>query len=81
MKAEQVLKTGLIHLPDHSKLMYYLSAVLVIKNNMQQALYYLEKALKIDYEEHETLSEFLPDMMGYPEIVKMILDNKPNPEF
>jgi len=72
VKAIQVLKTGLIHLPADTQLMYRLAGILILNNSMKQALYYLETALSIDYDGHIDLISLIPDLLNYPAIVELI---------
>lgn len=71
-KAIQILKTGLIHLPDHTDLMYRLVATLVLNNNLSQAVYYLENALQLNYEGHKELTDYFPGIVRYPKIIEII---------
>lgn len=71
-KAIQILKTGLIHLPENTDLMYRLVATLVLNNNFSQAIYYLENALQANYEGHTELTDYFPGIVRYSKIVEII---------
>ncbi len=59
-KASQVLKTGLIHQPYNSRILYRLAAILFRQRNEVQGQYYLETALQRDFEGHTEFLEVLP---------------------
>ncbi|PKP54250.1 MAG: hypothetical protein CVT92_00410 [Bacteroidetes bacterium HGW-Bacteroidetes-1] len=76
-KAVQVLKTGLIHQPDNTEIMYRLVATLLINNNYNQAVYYLENALELNFDGHLELFEYVPSLRHNTKLLDLILQFTP----
>lgn len=71
-KATQVLKTGLIHQPENAGIIYRLVATLLIGNNQNQAAYFLESALELNYPDHQELFDYFPGIIKYPLLIELI---------
>ncbi|MDP3444265.1 MAG: tetratricopeptide repeat protein, partial [Ignavibacteria bacterium] len=72
-KAVQILKTGLIHQPENTSIMYRLVATLLLKCNESQAIYYLETALELDFDGHLDLIEYYPSIVSNQKVMDLIL--------
>ncbi len=76
-KAIQVLKTGLIHQPENPVILYRLVAALILNEKPEQAYFYLESALEIDFEGHKELLDFMPTLKTNHKIAELILQHMP----
>jgi tetratricopeptide (TPR) repeat protein len=75
--AVDILRKGINQQPDNYLLYYRLGATLLFTNNMMDALFYLDFALKNDYEGHTDLLEYYPEIFNYPEVALLIEESRP----
>jgi Tfp pilus assembly protein PilF len=61
-KAIEVIEKALDKNKDEASLWYRLAAYLYKSGKVQQSYYYIETALKIDFEKHHELIEFMPEL-------------------
>lgn len=71
-KATQILKTGLIHQSENSRILYRLAAVLFRQGNEIQGQYYLENALELDFDGHAEMIEFYPAVIENDRVADLI---------
>ncbi len=72
VNAVQVLKTGLIHQPQNPAIIYRLVAMLLLNNSVNQALFYLERALTLDPRGVNEFLHFFPTALDFPAIAELI---------
>ncbi len=70
--AVNLLKTGLTNQPENSTILYRLVASLMLNKNPVQACYYLENALETDFEGHQELLEYYPEIINNQRVVDLI---------
>ena len=68
----QLLKEGIKFFPECAELHYRLSAHLMLQNKKQDALTHLQQALSIDYEKHNELFDFIPDLKENATVIQVI---------
>jgi tetratricopeptide (TPR) repeat protein len=77
VKAIEILRKGIIQQPENYVLYYRLGATLLFVNHIAEALFYLDLALKHDYEGHTELLEYYPEMFKLPEVAELFEENRP----
>ena len=76
-KAIEMLQKGMIHQPDNYLIMYRLGATYLYVNDIFEAIFILDLALKNDFEGHTELLEYYPDVFNHPEVVELFAEYKP----
>lgn len=71
-KAIEVLESGLVIMPKSANLRYLLGGAMIKKGSNQQGNVELEKAFTMNYQEHETIFEYFPDLRKNNSILKLI---------
>ncbi len=77
-RAIEILRRGIIQQPENYLLYYRLGATLIYVNHLAEALFYLDLALKHDYEGHAEVLEYYPEMFNLPEVAELFSINKPH---
>ena len=68
----EVLAEGIKHHPQNAELHYRISACLMSIGQKQEALSFLQSALKLNYEKHNELFEYLPQLKENTSITDLI---------
>lgn len=68
----EILAEGIKHHPKNAELLYRISACLMSIGQKQEALSFLQKALKINYEMHQELFNYLPQLKENISIIDLI---------
>ena len=71
-KAVEVLESGLVIMPKSANLRYLLGGAMIKGGSNQQGNVELEKALTMNYQEHETIFEYFPELRKNHSILKLI---------
>ena len=66
------LAEGIKHHPQNAELHYRISACLMSIGQKQEALSFLKKALKLNYDKHNELFDYLPDLKENTSITDLI---------
>jgi tetratricopeptide (TPR) repeat protein len=77
VEALDILRKGIIQQADNYLLYYRLGATLLFTNNVVEALFFLDLALKNDFEGHTDLLEYYPEIFNFPEVTELIEENRP----
>ncbi|MBB6463722.1 tetratricopeptide repeat protein [Flammeovirga kamogawensis] len=60
-EASNIILEGLNHLPENHSLHYRLSAYLLLRGKLKDAYKHIEKGLKLNYDAHQELVDFIPN--------------------
>jgi tetratricopeptide (TPR) repeat protein len=71
-EAFTLLKSAINEAPKCAELYYRLTAYLVLEGNYKEGFTYLENALILDFEKHEELFEFFPELETQKALMKLI---------
>lgn len=70
--AIDIIEEGLKENKENASLWYRLAGLLYRAGKVQQAYYYMETAMKIDFELHTELLEFLPELNGESRFIELL---------
>ena len=68
----EILAEGIKHHPQNAELHYRISACLMSIGQKQEALSFLQSALKLNYDKHNELFDYLPDLKENISITELI---------
>jgi len=68
----EVIQEGIKHFPDVAVLYYRLGILLLESGNKQDAMSVFENALRLDYNEHQTIFEYAPSLELNNELLQLI---------
>lgn len=71
-KSIDLLESGLVIMPKSANLRYLLSGCMFKGGISQQGNTELQKALNMNYQEHQTMFEYFPELQGNKEIINLI---------
>ena len=71
-KAYEIIQEGLDDIPDNASMYYRATAYLLHAGEYKEALIHLEIALALNYEAHEQLYDFFPDLEKQKALFKLI---------
>jgi len=63
---------GMDEMPDEANLYYYATAYLICDGKFREAFNFLENALTLDFDKHEVLYEFFPQLETQKALFKII---------
>ncbi len=75
-----ILHKGILQQPDNYLLYYRLGATLLFTKNVVESLFFLNMALKNDFDGHTDLLEYYPEIFNFPEVAELIEENRPKIE-
>ncbi len=70
--AIDIIEEGLKENKDNASLWYRLAGLLYKTGKVQQAYYYMETAMKLDFELHEELIDFLPELNEESRFIELL---------
>ena len=71
-KAIEIIEKALDKNKDEASLWYRLAAYLYKSGKVQQSYYYIETALKIDFEKHSELLDYMPELNQESRFVELL---------
>lgn len=71
-KAIEIIEKALDKNKEEASLWYRLAAYLYKSGKVQQSYYYIETALKNDFEKHQELLEFMPELTGESRFIELL---------
>lgn len=71
-KAIEVLEKGIKSNPEEATLFYRLAGYLYRAGKIEDAYYKMEQAFKLDFEKHDELLEYLPELIDEPRFIEIV---------
>jgi len=75
-EALEVLQEGIKHHPDNAELQYRITACLLTMGIKQEAMEHLHSALKLNYEMHNEMFEYIPALKENTSVIDVIQSYK-----